>query len=126
MRPLNDDEKTKIAHAGTCSYCGRSTSLSLDHLIPQLQGGPDAADNITYACRSCNSSKGSKDMMMWLVSKNRYPAVLVLRRYLKLAARWCEEANLMNASWSEAPDTALPFDERALRIEWPELTAHRL
>ena len=64
MRPLHDDEKTKIAHATTCCYCGREAKLSLDHLMPQLKGGPDAADNITYACRSCNSSKGPKDMVL--------------------------------------------------------------
>ncbi|MCY4599630.1 MAG: HNH endonuclease [Acidobacteria bacterium] len=109
MRPLHEDEKTKIAHATTCCYCGRAAKLTLDHLIPQLQGGPDAADNITYACQSCNSSKGSTDMVLWLVSKNRFPAILVHRRYLKLAHRWCEEANLMNTPWGDVPDEALLF-----------------
>ena len=126
MRPLHDDEKTKIAHATTCCYCGRESKLSLDHLIPQLKGGPDAADNITYACRSCNSSKGPKDMVLWLVSKHRFPAILVLRRYLKLAARWCEDADLMDTPWADVPDAALPFDKRSLRVNWPELSAHRL
>ena len=126
MRPLHDDEKTKIAHATTCCYCGREAKLSLDHLIPQLKGGPDAADNITYACRSCNSSKGPKDMVLWLVSKGRFPAILVFRRYLKLAARWCEDADLMDTSWAEVPEASLPFDKRSLRVQWPELAVHRL
>ncbi len=126
MRPLHDDEKTKIAHATTCCYCGRDAKLSLDHLIPQLRGGPDSADNITYACKSCNSSKGSKDMVLWLASKDRFPAILVFRRYLKLAARWCEEADLMDTSWSSVPDAALPFDKRSLRVNWPALPVHRL
>ncbi len=126
MRPLHEDEKTKIAHASTCCYCGHEAKLSLDHLIPQLKGGPDAADNITYACRSCNSSKGPRDMVMWLVSKDRFPAVLVFRRYLKLAARWCEDANLMNRSWADVSDALLPFDKRSLRVHWPELSVHRL
>lgn len=69
MRSVLYDEKTKIVHGGTCCYCGQEGKLSLDHMIPRLKGGPDAADNITYACRSCNSSKGSKDMVMWHVSK---------------------------------------------------------
>ena len=126
MRPLHDDEKTKIAHATTCCYCGREAKLSLDHLIPRLKGGPNAADNITYACRSCNSSKGPKDMVLWLVSKGRFPAILVFRRYLKLAARWCEDADLMDTSWADAPDASLPFDKRSLRVQWPELAVHRL
>jgi hypothetical protein len=32
MRPLYDDEKTKIAHATTCCYCGRPAKLTLDEL----------------------------------------------------------------------------------------------
>lgn len=126
MAPLTEDEKTKIAHATTCCYCGSKAKLTLDHLIPQLKGGPHTADNITYACRSCNSSKGSKDMVLWLVSKGRFPAVLVFRRYLKLAAYWCEFADLMDTPWINVSDSALPFDKRSLRIEWPSLREHRL
>ncbi len=126
MRPLHDDEKTKIAHPSTCCYCGRETKLSLDHLIPKLKGGHDGADNIVYACKSCNSSKGAKDMVLWLVSKERFPAILVFRRYLKLAARWCKDANLMDTSWTDVPETVLPFDKQSLRVEWPELAVHKL
>ena len=126
MRPLHDDEKTKIAHATTCCYCGREAKLSLDHLIPRFKGGPDAEDNITYACRSCNSSKRARDMVVWLVSKNRFPAVLVFRRYLKLAARYCEDANLMEIAWEDINDSGLPFDKRSLRVRWPKLSEQRL
>ena len=126
MRPLHDDERTKITHPTTCCYCGRQTRLSLDHLIPKLKGGPDAADNIVFACRSCNSSKGAKDMVMWLVSKDRFPAILVFRQYLKIAARWCQDANLMHTSWDETPATSLPFDRRSIRVEWPPLSMHSL
>ncbi|MYH06156.1 MAG: HNH endonuclease [Acidimicrobiia bacterium] len=126
MRPLSDDEKTKIAHPTTCCYCGQETKLSLDHMIPRLKGGADAADNITYACRSCNSAKGPKDMVAWLTGKGRFPAILVFRRYLKLAARWCEEAGLMDATWSSVPDADLPFDKHSLRVEWPVLSTLRL
>ena len=126
MRPLYDDERTKIDHATTCCYCGREAKLSLDHLIPQLKGGSDAADNIAYACISCNSSKGSKDMVLWLASKGRFPAILVFRRYLKLAARWCEDANLMDTPWDNVPNATLPFDKRSLRVQWPKLPVHRL
>lgn len=126
MMPLIDDEKTKIAHATTCCYCGCTAKLTLDHLLPQLKGGPDTADNIVYACRRCNSSKGSKDMVLWLVSRGRFPSVLVFRRYLKLAAGWCENANLMDTSWTTVPDAALPFDKRSLRVRFPPLSAQRL
>ncbi len=126
MRPLFDDEKTKISHPNTCCYCGCETKLSLDHMIPQLKGGPDAADNITYACKSCNSSKGHKDMVQWLLLKNRFPSILVFRRYLKLVARYCEEANLMDTPWEDVCNTLLPFDKRSIRVKWPKLSALRL
>jgi len=126
MRSLFYDEKTKILHSTTCCYCGDDGKLSLDHMIPRLKGGPDAADNIVYACRSCNSSKGSKDMVMWLVSKGQFPAILVFRRYLKLGARWCEKDDLMDAAWDDLPGAAIPFDKRSLRVRWPSLSERRL
>ena len=119
MKALLADEKTKIAYGTTCCYCGAKDKLTLDHVIPRLQGGPDAAENISYACRSCNSSKGAKDMVLWLVSKGGFPALLTFRRYLKLAARWCESASLMAMPWADVPETSLPFDKRSLRVTWP-------
>ena len=58
-------------------------------------------------------------MVLWLVEKGRFAAVLVMRRYLKLAARWCEAHDMMNTRWIDADDDALPFDKRALRVKWP-------
>lgn len=121
MRPLTDDERTKIEHSSSCCYCGARGPLTLDHVIPKLTGGPDAAENISYACKSCNSSKGPRDMVLWLVGKGRFPSVLVFRRYLKLAAQATGSAGLLDMPWSEVPDDALPFDKRSLRVEWPPL-----
>ena len=119
MKALLADEKVKIAYGTTCCYCGAKEKLTLDHVIPRLQGGPDAAENISYACQSCNSSKGAKDMVLWLTSKGRFPALLTFRRYLKLAAHRCESASLMAIPWADVPETSLPFDKRSLRVKWP-------
>src|SRR4051812_34545996 len=54
---LLKDEKEKLNFAQRCCYCGDSNNLTLDHLVPQFKGGVDSADNIVWACRSCNSSK---------------------------------------------------------------------
>ena len=121
MRPLTDDERTKIEHPTTCCYCGAEGRLTLDHVMPKFSGGADVAENISYACGSCNSSKGPRDMVMWLVSKGRFPSVLVFRRYLKLAAQAAATAGLLDTAWNEVSDGALPFDKRSLRVEWPEL-----
>jgi 5-methylcytosine-specific restriction endonuclease McrA len=44
--------------AGNCQYCGRTEDLTLDHVIPKSRGGKTSWDNLTTACRKCNSRKG--------------------------------------------------------------------
>ena len=46
----------------TCVYCGfdgRSfeayLAMSVDHVRPKQQDGPETADNLVVACRACNS-----------------------------------------------------------------------
>ncbi len=49
--------------SGLCYYCGDKLELStftVDHIIPQVSGGEDDADNLVPCCKSCNSAKGSK------------------------------------------------------------------
>ena len=46
----------------TCQYCGfkgEYYELSRDHVIPKASGGTNALDNLTTACKPCNSLKGS-------------------------------------------------------------------
>lgn len=50
-----------------CAYCGASdVSLQLDHVIPQSRGGSDHPENLTPACKPCNTSKGAKLLGEWL------------------------------------------------------------
>lgn len=79
-----EDEKYKLSNV-KCAYCGKTKSLTLDHLLSRKNGGQDSGDNLVYACKSCNSSKNKKDLLEWYTEKNEFPPVLVLRRYLKLA-----------------------------------------
>ena len=46
-----------------CQYCGRKFStreLSLDHVIPRVQGGEDSWTNLVCACVRCNARKGGR------------------------------------------------------------------
>ena len=43
---------------GKCQYCGVTTDLTLDHVIPRSKGGRSTWDNLVTACKSCNSKKG--------------------------------------------------------------------
>lgn len=98
----------------------------MDHLIPKSANGPDDADNIVWACRSCNSSKGRRDVLRWLDSKGRTPSIFLLRRYLKLIARYCELADLLHTPLNETLTHELPFDLSALPYKLEPLAEYAL
>ena len=122
MRSIYDDERIKMLAPQACYYCGSETNLCADHLIPRMRGGPDASDNLIWACRSCNSSKGGKDLLSWMDKTGKFPPLLLLRRYMKIVARHCEKSGWLD--WEldrldENPD--MPFDVRMLPISFPPL-----
>ncbi|HAR41925.1 MAG TPA: HNH endonuclease [Bdellovibrionales bacterium] len=46
-----------------CQYCGgkfSKTQLTLDHVIPVVQGGQKSWQNIVTACKQCNQRKGGR------------------------------------------------------------------
>ena len=45
-----------------CVYCDADVTKdpTIDHLIPQIDGGLSLLDNLVTACRSCNSKKNGK------------------------------------------------------------------
>ncbi len=66
----------------SCQYCGKKfskTHLTLDHVVPVVQGGGKSWDNIVTACKPCNQRKGGRtpnQAHMQLVKKPRRPAWL--------------------------------------------------
>ena len=57
----------------------------MDDIFATKLGGRDDAENLVYACRICNSSKGKKDLIEWMEDRRRVLPLMVIRRYLKLA-----------------------------------------
>jgi 5-methylcytosine-specific restriction endonuclease McrA len=52
-----------IRDAHVCQYCGREFSsgdLTIDHIIPKVQGGANQWTNVVACCRSCNIRKGGR------------------------------------------------------------------
>lgn len=46
-----------------CQYCGNrfpTADLSIDHVIPRTQSGPDTWTNLVCSCVRCNSRKGGR------------------------------------------------------------------
>ncbi len=62
-----------------CQYCGdlfARNQLTLDHVIPIVQGGRKSWENIVTACKPCNQRKGGRtphQAGMQLIRKPRQP-----------------------------------------------------
>lgn len=48
-----------------CVYCGDPEPNSIDHVIPQCQGGSDAFWNLAAACKTCNRQKNGRTPEQW-------------------------------------------------------------
>ncbi len=62
-----------------CQYCGERfarSHLTLDHMIPIVQGGKKCWENIVTACKPCNQRKGGRTPLqasMQLIRKPKQP-----------------------------------------------------
>ena len=118
-RTLLDDERLKMTMPQACAYCGAQCGLSLDHLIPVSKGGPDTGDNVVWACRSCNSSKGARDLLEWYARRGEIPPLLLLRRYLKIAYEWFDARDLLGEAVDAASVVESPFAMELLLLDIP-------
>ena len=62
-------ESIKAHYNHRCVYCGSDSNLTLDHVKPRCRGGRNDASNLVAACRSCNRSKGSSDVLDWFLGQ---------------------------------------------------------
>lgn len=109
VRSLYDDERLKMTLPQVCVYCGSANHLSLDHMIPRAHDGVDEADNLVWACRSCNSSKNKRDMLAWMAGNGKFPSIFVLRRYLKIVLSRCEKLGILDEPLDRVAHYNLPF-----------------
>ncbi|MBC6415812.1 MAG: HNH endonuclease [Bdellovibrionales bacterium] len=50
----------------TCYHCGKkfsSKELTMDHLVPLVQGGRTGKNNVVPSCKKCNSKKSFKTLV---------------------------------------------------------------
>ena len=80
-------------HGSICQYCGQSTPVSqstLDHIIAINKGGSNHISNLLYCCKSCNSSKGKRDIeefrLFQSIQQSEYKGILTPKTYLQLLA----------------------------------------
>jgi 5-methylcytosine-specific restriction endonuclease McrA len=44
----------------TCQYCGTTSHLTVDHVMPRSRGGASDWENIVTSCAPCNRRKGNR------------------------------------------------------------------
>ena len=120
IRSIFDDEKIKLTSGQICNYCGAVDNLALDHIFPRKYGGEDNADNLIFACRSCNSSKGKKDLMEWMEYRGQFLSLMIIRRYLKLTFNYCSRNELLDKRIDELKEMELPFKIDLLPTSFPK------
>jgi 5-methylcytosine-specific restriction endonuclease McrA len=52
---------------GPCAACGSDVEISLDHVVPIARGGRHSVGNLQPLCKSCNSSKGARLQIEWVL-----------------------------------------------------------
>ena len=102
-----------------CNYCGSKDKLALDHIFPQKYGGKDNAENLIFACKSCNSSKGKKDLIEWMIFRDQFLPLMIIRRYLKLTYSLCHQEKLLDKRIEELKNMELPFKIELLPTKFP-------
>ena len=117
---LFKDERWKMENGARCVYCGSTENLSVDHLFPRIKGGADNVENLVCSCKSCNSSKGKKDLVVWYKERGLFPSIMVLRRYLKLVYYQCVDLGIMDKAFDEVDESSLPFSLSEIPTNFPK------
>lgn len=72
---LSFDEYRKIVSRDTCPYCGikrtDDVTFTVDHVVPRMRG-LHVAHNLTYCCKSCNSSKGNDSLLDFKARSDKF------------------------------------------------------
>jgi hypothetical protein len=66
-----------------CVYCGTvapTERLSVDHVQPRVKGGDSSGGNVVTACIPCNTAKGSRSLVQFLMDDS-----LVRRNFFQRA-----------------------------------------
>jgi len=119
MGSFFDDEKVKLQQGHICSYCVSSDGITFDHLISRALNGKDSSDNLVVACRSCNSSKRDKDLLVWCRQHDKFPPLMILRRYLKIAVQICHDADVMDCFQNDARLVNIPISFDDIPTKFP-------
>lgn len=90
----------------TCQYCGGTSKdkrLEIEHIHPKSRGGSNRLNNLTIACRSCNSDKNSDTLEEYLERLKRLKtniAKLRVRHISRILQTGKPTVGLRYAAWA--------------------------
>jgi hypothetical protein len=112
LRQDNRRVSLRLARLDGCVRCGGALppDSTGDHLVPLADGGPMGAHNYIPLCRSCNSSKGRRDFLVWWARSGRFVTDIpadVLASYSRLVFQAHEAAGTLDHDAPEALQRAV-------------------
>jgi len=114
----------KIKSNNYCWYCGKKMApneLTKDHVFPRVKGGKECLDNIIMVCKTCNSSKGKRDLFEWYEEvREEWPPINVWVHYMKNIYLYNVENELMDKPLEELDVLDLPFKWRYIPLDYPQ------
>ena len=70
----DDVAQILAAQGGKCACCGcliTRRNKTVDHIVPSIRGGRNDRLNLQVLCRTCNSSKGTRDAAAFMRERGR-------------------------------------------------------
>ena len=91
----------RLIRSWTCCCCGERLpeNSTGDHILARANGGTDSLSNFLPLCPPCNSSKGSKDLLVWWRSAGRKLnslSVDVICAYARIRFKFLHDAKLLD------------------------------
>ncbi|MGD0070056.1 MAG: HNH endonuclease [Candidatus Bathyarchaeia archaeon] len=105
-------------YSNECIFCGATTNLTLEHLLPQKYNGPNTEKNLVWICKSCNSKKGSRRLYEHFavqagVEAAKYGVPRIAEgKYLKFAYESLKENNLLETTAAQLSNVICPKCDR--------------
>jgi 5-methylcytosine-specific restriction endonuclease McrA len=70
----------------TCQYCGKTSHLTVDHVLPRSRGGASVWENIVTSCAPCNRRKGDRTPLEVQMHPRRKPRAPGPAVFIRVAA----------------------------------------
>ena len=111
-------------HGPVCAYCERRVpagSITLDHVTPRRgQTAYDRRDNLVLCCKTCNTAKADKPILVFLLGHRK--RVVALYKYGQhLSHQLVEMVKDLLPEYDRPPLPTKPAKMRAPRRKWAEM-----